>query len=559
MTAADPRLDGVVGWPPEFVARYRARGYWTGVTLGSEVDRWAQQYDAAIAVVDGEHRVSFRELADRSRRLAWALHGIGIRRDDRVAVQLPNCMAFCDLMLALLRLGALPVMALPSHREHEIGHLVAHAGAKALAVPGGQATFSHLEMGDALRARCSSLRDLLVVGDPGDRENAWALDQLVERPAEPGEARWLGPAPDDVALFLLSGGTTGLPKLIPRTHDDYAYNARASAEVCQLDAGDVYLAALPVSHNFPLACPGLLGIWGVGGRVVLTGDPSPASAFALIEREQVTATALVPALAIRWTESADRSRHDLSSLRLVQVGGARLPDEAARRIAPALRAQLQQVFGMAEGLLNFTRLDDPERVVCQTQGRPMSPDDELRIVDAFDRPVAEGQPGELLTRGPYTLRGYYRAPEHNARAFTADGFYRTGDIVVSDPDGNLIVHGRAKDLINRGGEKISAEEIESLVLAHPTVFHVAAVAMPDRELGERTCVYATLRAGMTLGLDELRAFLISQRIAKYKLPERLEIVDELPLTKVGKIDKKCLRDDIRAKLVAEGQELAWAN
>ena len=559
MTTAEPRLAGVVGWPPELVERYQALGYWAGVTLGSEIDRWAREYDATIAVVDGDRRVSFRQLADRSRRLAHALHGIGIRRDDRVVIQLPNCLAFCDLTLALLRLGALPVMALPSHREHEIGHLVQHAHATALAVPGGQALFSHLEMGDALRLRCPSLRHLLVAGDPGDRENAWSLEQLITATPKPRQTRWIKPAPGDVALFLLSGGTTGLPKLIPRTHDDYAYNARASAEVCRLGADDIYLAALPVSHNFPLACPGLLGTWGVGGRVVLTADPSPATSFELIQREQITVTALVPALAIRWTESDHRSDHDLSSLRLVQVGGARLAEPVARRIAPALGARLQQVFGMAEGLLNFTRLDDPERVICQTQGRPMCADDELRIVDAFDEPVPDRQPGELLTRGPYTLRGYYHAPEHNALAFTPDGFYRTGDIVGREPGGNLIVHGRAKDLINRGGEKISAEEIENLVLAHPSVFHGAAVAMPDRELGERTCVYATLREGATLGLDELCEFLLSQRIAKYKLPERLELVDELPLTKVGKIDKQRLRDDIRAKLVAEAKELAWVN
>jgi 2,3-dihydroxybenzoate-AMP ligase len=561
MSAGEPRLDGVVGWPAELVERYRARGYWEGVTLGELFDRWAAAHGPRTAVVDGELRLSYAELAERSRRLAAHLRALGVGRDDRVVVQLPNVAAFCDLTLALLRIGALPVMALPSHRAHEVGYLVDHAEATALAVPDRQGSFDHLAMAETLRREHPTLRHLLVAGDPRGIEDAWSLGELTEREPVAGAAapeREEGPAPDDVALFLLSGGTTGLPKLIPRTHDDYAYNARASAEVCRLTADDGYLAALPVAHNFPLACPGMLGTWSAGGRVVLTRDASPEAAFALIERERVTVTALVPTLAIRWTEAPERHDRDLSSLRVVQVGGARLAPEAARRIEPELGARLQQVFGMAEGLLNYTRLDDPPQVIIETQGRPLCPDDELLVVDRNGRPVPDGEPGELLTRGPYTLRGYYRAEAHNARAFTPEGFYRTGDIVVRDAAGNLVVQGRAKDLINRGGEKISAEEVENFVLGHPAVFNAAAVAMPDRELGERTCVYVVLREGASLTLEELCEHLAAQRIAKYKLPERLEIVPELPTTKIGKVDKKLLREDIRSRLAAEGREVAWA-
>jgi 2,3-dihydroxybenzoate-AMP ligase len=225
--------------------------------------------------------------------------------------------------------------------------------------------------------------------------------------------------------------------------------------------------------------------------------------------------------------------------------------EVARRISPAFGCQVQQVFGMAEGLLNYTRLDDPEEVVVGTQGRPMSPADEIRIVGPDDEPVADGEPGELLTRGPYTIRGYYRADAHNAKAFTADGFYRTGDVVRQDAGGNFIVEGRAKDLINRGGEKISAEEIENLLIAHPAVREAAAVAMPHAVLGEQTCAYLVLRSDETLDLPALSAYLEGRGVARFKWPERLEIVDALPVTNVGKVDKKKLRDDIAAKLEAE--------
>jgi 2,3-dihydroxybenzoate-AMP ligase len=318
-----------------------------------------------------------------------------------------------------------------------------------------------------------------------------------------------------------------------------------------MDAGTVYLVSLPAGHNFPLACPGILGTLLSGGRVVMLPSPEPARAFATIAAEGVTHTAVVPAVAGRWLEHAGtHGSGQLASLRVLQVGGARLADELARRVRPVLGATLQQVFGMAEGLLNYTRLDDPEEIICTTQGRPLCPDDEVRLVDELDEDVPDGEPGSLLTRGPYTPRGYYRAPEQNARAFTADGWYRSGDICRRTPDGNLIVEGRDKDMINRGGEKISAEEVENLVYQLPAVSQVAAVAMPDAVLGERVCVYVVPRPGAAVTLDEVRDAMHAAGVAKFKLPEHLELVDELPTTKVGKIDKKALRADIAARVEA---------
>jgi salicylate---CoA ligase len=395
------------------------------------------------------------------------------------------------------------------------------------------------------------LRHVLVVGAaaPGHVD----LGALAEPGADPAadRARWDAAAPGsrEVAVFLLSGGTTGLPKLIARTHDDYAYNATASAALCGVDADTVYLVSLPASHNFPLACPGILGTLFAGGRVVMLPSPEPERAFATIAAEGVTHTAVVPAVAGRWLEHATaQGAGPLASLRVLQVGGARLADELARKVRPVTGATLQQVFGMAEGLLNYTRLDDPEDVICSTQGRPLCVDDEVRLVDELDRDVPEGEPGALLTRGPYTPRGYYRAAEQNARAFTTDGWYRSGDICRRTPGGNLVVEGRDKDMINRGGEKISAEEVENLVYQLPAVSQVAAVAMPDAELGERVCVYVVLRPGATLTLDEVRHSMHAAGVARFKLPERLELVGELATTKVGKIDKKALREDVACRM-----------
>jgi 2,3-dihydroxybenzoate-AMP ligase len=355
-------------------------------------------------------------------------------------------------------------------------------------------------------------------------------------------------------VFQLSGGTTGLPKVIPRTHDDYLYNSVAFAEVTHFDRDSVLLVSIPAAHNFPLACPGIQGALLLGARIVLAPSPDPETVFRLVEKERVTWIPAVPASVIAWLNHPARTRHDLSSIRALVVGGSRLNPEPARAAWDAFGPVLIQVYGMAEGLLCATRATDSLAVILETQGRPMSADDEVRVVDESGRPVPCGEIGELECRGPYTIRGYYRAEEHNRTAFTADGFYRTGDLVRLHPSGNLVVEGRRKDTINRGGEKISSEEIENLLLAHPAVLNAAVVAMPDPVLGERACAFVILRSGATLTLAELSDFLIhDRRVAKFKVPERLELCERFPTTAVGKIAKTALRAEA-ARLVGEGAE-----
>jgi 2,3-dihydroxybenzoate-AMP ligase len=549
-----PTSNGAVPWPAEYAERYTAKGYWEGDALGDRLLAVADANPEAVAVVDGTRRLTYRQLAERADAAALRLAALGLGPDDRLVVQLPNSVEFVILTYACLRLGVVPVMALPGHRSHEIGYLVEHSEAVAIAVPDFLKDHDHQAMAAEIAERSETLRHLLVLGDKiGD--GAVDLRELCAAPGTPEDRAAVDayrPDSRSIAVFLLSGGTTGLPKLIARTHDDYLYNARRSAEVCAFGPDTVYFAALPLAHNFPLACPGLLGTLLVGGRVIL-GSPSPEKAFVLIEREGVTATAVVPAIAQRWLEyREDHPEADLSSLRVLQVGGSRLADHVARRVRPELGCTLQQVFGMAEGLLNYTRLDDPEDVICTTQGRPMCADDELLVVDELGEPVPDGTPGVLLTRGPYTPRGYYRAEEQNARAFTEDGWYRTGDIVRLLPDGNLVVEGRDKDMIIRGGENISAEEIENFAYQTPGVARAAAVAMPDAELGERICLYVVPEPGRTVTLADVHQVMEHAGTARFKLPDRLVTVPELTATKVGKIDKKALRADIARRLDAEG-------
>ncbi|MGH3712015.1 MAG: (2,3-dihydroxybenzoyl)adenylate synthase [Micromonosporaceae bacterium] len=547
-------MDGVVPWPDDIAAEYAAAGYWRGRPLGDHLWDWADQYADRVAVVDGELRLTYRELAERADLLAERLLEIGLKPGETILTQLPNGWEFVAYTLACFRIGVAPVMALLPHRRHELSHLARHAGAAAIAVPGTWRDFDHLGMARQVAAQAPTVRELLVLGGG---EDAHDLRKLLTAEADPSLAAdrrkrldALAPAASDPALFLLSGGTTGLPKLITRTHNDYEYNARCSGEVCQFDADTVYLVVLPAAHNFPLGCPGILGTLRVGGRVVLLPSPHPETALATIAAARVTVTAAVPAVAQKWldTVAADPDRYDLSSLRTLQVGGARLAPEVAKTVTPLLGCRLQQVFGMAEGLLNYTRHYDPEDAVIHTQGRPISPADEIRIVDEAGDPVPVGEAGELLTRGPYTPRGYFRAPEHNATSFTEDGWYRTGDIVRLHASGNLMVEGRSKDQINVAGEKISAEEVENVIYTLPQVARVAAVAMPDRDAGERVCACVVLHPGGSLTLDEIAAAFVAGEVAKFKIPYRLELLDSLPLTNVGKVNKKALREYVASKL-----------
>ncbi|HKS47647.1 MAG TPA: AMP-binding protein [Amycolatopsis sp.] len=528
------------GWPAEFAARYRAVGHWRDQTFGRLTRHWADEYGPREALVDGEHRISYRQLAEHADALAIALREHGLQRGDRLLVQLPNCWELLVLLLACLRAGVAPVLALVAHREHELAYLARHAEVAMIVVPDHWRGHDHRQMAVDLVAGLDRPCLIGVVGStrPG------LLDLRALLAGSTGPRHVLDrdePHPDDVAFFLLSGGTTGTPKMIGRTHNDYEYHVRRTAEICAVGPETAYLVTLPAAHNFPL-CPGILGTLSKGGRVVLARSPEPVAAFDTIARERITMTSLVPAIAQRWVEAADARKPDLGSLRLIQVGGSVLEPGLARKIPAVLGGQLQQVYGMAEGLINYTRLDDPDHVVFATQGRPISPDDEVLVVDENDTPVPPGEVGELLTRGPYTIRSYFRAPDHNRKAFTPDGWYRTGDLVRWHPSGNLVVAGRRKDLINRGGEKISAEEVEDLVRKLLPVSAMAVVPVPDLTFGERVCLVVVPAAGRpALTLEAVRTALRSYGVAHYKLPEQLEVLDDLPLTPIGKVDKKALR------------------
>ena len=525
-------------WPEQYALRYREKGYWRGETMFGFLAQRARETPDRIAVIGGGQRWTYAGLLERANENAARFLALGLRPGERVVVQLPNIPEFLSVVFGLFRANLIPVFALPAHRVTEISHFVEKAQASAYVIAAGDGGFDYRALAREVRVRAGGLGHVVVIGEA---EEFRALDDI------PRSEQTLPPLPSpaEVAFLQISGGSTGLPKLIPRTHDDYIYSFRASADICGLGKDSVFMATLPVAHNFPMSSPGVFGALYAGSRIVMCPSPSAETAFALIEQERVTMTGVVPPLALLWMQAVATSRYDISSLEVLLVGGAKFMPEAASRVRTALGCTLQQVFGMAEGLVNYTRLDDPDDIIVNTQGRPISPDDEVLIVDDHGHPVADGEPGLLLTRGPYTIRSYHNDDAANARAFTQDGYYRTGDIVSRNGEGYLVVRGRAGDHINRAGEKVSAEEIEDHLLAHPGVFDAAVVSIPDPYLGERSCAFV-IPKGARPGAAALRAFVRGRGLAEFKVPDQIIFVDAFQTTAVGKVSRKVLRQQLRA-------------
>jgi 2,3-dihydroxybenzoate-AMP ligase len=529
-------LEGAVPFPPEFARRYREKGYWQDKSLAAEFAVVFERYAGRIALIDGERRHTYADIDRLSTRLALNLLDLGLKPLDRAVLALPNVAEFVILYFALQKIGAIPIAALATHRYAEVSQFVRIAQAAACFYPERQSDFEFAPMVRRVRDESPCLRHCVSLVDLAEligREPKRAASDLAAIRIDP----------TDPCIFQLSGGTTGVPKLIPRTHNDYAYNSKIAAPVCGVTGDSVLLLALPIAHNLPLACPGVQGYFLNGGKVVLSPTTRPEDMLRLAERHRVTHIKVVPALLVRLISSPEIGTFDLSSVRVIQSGGQRMQPEVRLRTKELIpTATVQENFGMSEGMLFFVRLDDPEDVRLETCGRPISPDDEVRLVDDDGREIPPGEVGELTCRGPYTLRGYYGVPEYNARQFTPDGFYRSGDLMRLHPSGNYVVEGRKKDLINRGAEKISAEEIENLILQHPAVQNVACVPVPDPNLGEKMCACVIPRPGAALTLKELVDFLMTKEIAKFKLPERLAVFQDFPVSTFGKVSKKALAE-----------------
>jgi len=386
-------LPGVVPFPPEFAQRYRARGYWQDKSLAEEFSFVFDQFKDRTALVDGERRYTYQQIDELTDNLALNLLELGLKPLDRVVPTLPNIAEFVLLYFALQKIGAIPIAALVTHRFAEINQFVQLSEATACFYPERQGDFAFEPMIRRVQAGNPHLRHCVSLP---------RLEDLIHRKARaaPDELKAIRIDPADPCIFQLSGGTTGIPKLIPRTHNDYAYNSRTAAPVCAVTGDSVLLLALPIAHNLPLACPGVQGYFFQGGKVVLSPTTRPEAMFELIQKHKVTHIKVVPALLVRMINDPSLPRFDLSSLRLIQSGGQRMQPEVRLRTQELIpSAFVQENFGMSEGMLFFVRLDDPQSVKLETCGRPVSPDDEVKLVDDDGREVAGGEVGELTCRG----------------------------------------------------------------------------------------------------------------------------------------------------------------
>lgn len=547
---------GLVPYDAASRERYRSAGWWSGRTLPAELVSAARSHFDRVALVTSEVSWTYGQLlANASAFAAGIGRQVGVRPGDRVMFQMGNVAETVVSYLGCLLAGAQPVCTLPQHGSREIGLLAKHVGARTLILQGDF-------RGDELLAQGQQMLtdgriEQVVVARALPFPGSVTYDELMAggENATPESLPWVDLPVDGIAAFQLSGGTTGLPKIAPRLHEEYVYNSRAWAKAMGYTPESCVLYPLPLMHNAGISLavqPALLS----GSRLVLAPSADVETLVELIARYRPDFLPLVPpALAVRLLEHHAVHAGDLDCLRSFVVGGQKLPVEVAERLRDELGVKVRQMFGMAEGLFLLTPEDADEDVRHHMVGAPISPGDEIRILDPTGREIADETIGELATRGPYTIRGYYRAEAHNEGAFTPDGFFRTGDLArrwVTAQGVFYSIEGRLKDVINRGVEKIHAEEVEELIVQHPHVTTAALVAMPDPVLGERGCAFLIMSEGAApLTVASLAEHLRAQGLATYKLPERVEVVESFPLTNVGKVSKKALREDIERRIAAE--------
>lgn len=503
---------------------------WSDVTLSEALENWAKRFGGNTAITFEGEDYSYEELNNKASRAGAGLLSFGFKPEDKIVVQLPNSFEFVALVFGMFKVGIVPIFALPAQRKNEIFGIIDTANAVGYVVPDTYMGFNYLALAKEV-IEMGYKGKVIASGENGDFLSTEALFE------EEAEAFAENISPSSVALYLLSGGTTGIPKLIPRRHGEYLYMASQIAGRLELNEETVYLVSLPVEHNFPWGCPGVIGTLNVGGRVVLSSVSSPDEILGLIEDEGVTITALVPVLANMCIDLLEYDDYDLSTLKVVQVGGSVLDPNLAMRIEESFDCILQQVFGIAEGLICTTKLDDDDETRFYKQGTPVSTYDEPRIVDENGKDVPVGQFGHLITRGPYTIYSYFKGAKE---CVDDECYFLTGDRARFCEDGNIQVVGRLMEMINRAGEKIDPTELEDMLVSHPDIEDVQVVGIKDENLGEKICVFIR-DDEETLKLNEIREFLISNNVAAFKLPDQIKYVPEWPLTNVGKINRNELK------------------
>jgi 2,3-dihydroxybenzoate-AMP ligase len=549
----------IEGWNPyseEEIRRYVAKGFWRNLTVGDLLDRNAALFPHKLAVADERTFNSWSEFRAIVDRTALHLRQLGVGYGDFFILQTANVIEFYYLFCALNRLGAVPVMSLPRHRTREIDHMLKLHQAKGVCVMAGE-KFDYAGMVDEMASLHPCLKVKLVVG--GGAPQSWvSLDDLllkaVEKDFPADYLNEFAPDPNDICCAQLSGGSTGVPKSIPRTHNDYLCMWEAYIGLNGFTDESICLVGIPVAHNAnfnTMTGPAFIK----GGTIILTKSPRPKEQFAMIEKYRVTTMQLIPVQISYWMEAGEeRKKYDLSSLRTISAGGQKVQPEQARWVLEELGCDLVNHFGMSEGITIGNRWDSPKEPQMYTIGYPhiLDPELQVRIVNSRNEPVAPGEMGEMVVKGPSHFKGYLRNPEQNKLSFDSQGFFHSGDLMSQRPDGRYVVEGRMGDVIKRAGENVYPAPVEALMVQHPGVINAAVIGIPDTKLGEKLCCFLQLRERQDFPLAEIQDYMKEKGVAVFQWPERIEIVRGWPLTAVSKIDKRCLRAHMAVKLFQEG-------
>ena len=547
------KLEGVTPYKNEDAAKYNRLRWWPGIPLGDFLDKAADLYPEKEALVDGKKRFTYPQLRNITDKLAIGFIDLGIKPLDRVLLQLPNWAEFIFTYFALQKIGAIPILLLSKHRQNEIRHLQHLTGANSWVVAERYHKTDYLPIIDDVLQNSPTLENVILVrpSHSGSFINFGSLIQqeeltdeqlavLAERRPDPMEVAHMGP----------TGGTTGLPKAAPRTHNDYMSRVEYAARACEFNNLDVCLVAAAASHDLTFSMAICLTIFTFG-KLVMLDSFEPQVVCDTIEREKVTAIVWVPTLASRLVHFNKLKEYDLSSLKKMHCGGGVSSPELIRAVHEKLGCTFFNGYGGTEGMSLLTRPHYSLERVCSSVGRPTCPYDSYKIVDENGNELPPNTPGELIVKGPGIFSGYYNMPQENEKVFDKNGYFKTGDMAMINDSGDFILTGRLKEMINRGGESISATDIENLMVTHPGIISVAVVPMPDPELGERVCAYVQRAPGAELDFEKIISFLKDQGASVLQLPERVEFVDELPYTKAEKIDKQALIKDIKRKIEDE--------
>ncbi|KAA9164498.1 AMP-binding protein [Amycolatopsis acidicola] len=530
----------------EEIEQFYATGAWRRDTLPGLLDRQAELRPDKVFLTDDTSSVTFGELRDGALRLAAGLRRAGISQGDRVCVQIPNWIEFGRIAVALARIGAIMVPIMPIYRLDEVGYIVRNSGAKMAITCHTFKKFDYAAMYRTIRQDVPALRQIVLAR--GEAEGTTTLESLEDGdPVDLGP----GPGPDDHFVIVYSSGTTSRPKGCLHTFNTMACGSRLLAKGFGYSDTDVQFGPSPITHTTGLVTSILLPLMhGAASHIMEVWEPK--AGLEHIKRFGCTLAVTATTFLQMLMDVYDPRRHDASSLRLWVAAGAPIPAAFVEQAAGLLpRCRVLSLYGRTENVTTSmcTVEDDPARSLT-SDGRVL-PGSSIKIVDPFGEEVPRGQEGDIAYRGPMHMLEYIGNPAETEALFTPEGYSRSGDLGVMDEDGYLRVTGRLKDIVIRGGMNISVRQVEDLLTGHPAVAAAAVVGMPDRRLGERICLYLVPRPGHEdVTLDEIKDYLLGQGLAIQKMPERLEVVPELPMTATGKIQKHRLRADIAEKVKA---------